>query len=665
MSTTRAGARGPALAVWSFLLVISSGFPAGAVDPSPLAGTVRDSLGNLLAGVEVLVVALPSAGFEPSAVAHSDQKGQFRVARLNPGRYRIAALKQGYRTYVGQVDTAARVDVDVDVVLEPTGDHDEQPLAREAAWALRVPRRGMLHDVDPHGGALGAAGSESARNASPGPLEGSLQVEQLFSVGAGAAGAHPEEPDFDASETRLGFATRFGGGARLHVAGLRENLDAVANPDTASVSGASLDGGAAGLEASVDTGANSRLSIEARFRRTEYGVTAGTQDALEQSWQSWGVDAGWTREIDSRRRVAVRLDYRDASVDGGWSDDPDPFSSAPAAEDEDVGHRSAGAKASFATVVGERHDMQVAVRAEARHVAPASSGLPVSAASLTWLVDAEAVDTWALSGPFSLIGGLGYRQALAARDGAVFTPTLGGAVSAGGAFARAVVSYHGVSGPVATDSAGPFRPESHLGYEADVEVPLARDLRLRGSSSYAPLQRDTLGYLPGDGMDGEHPLYATDGNAAVREHRLTLVEERGSSKLYAELADGQTRGTVAPFVPFADPLPLREGQELRYRRGRMGLAFPARGTDLHVEYRRVDGEGTPEAGGGLDSREEALEMRVRQEVSGLPVPGSWRLLLALRLWTLDTGDLAEEPAEVSASVDALNRRLSAGVSVLF
>ena len=76
-----------------------------SIEAAPIAGTVKDSLGNLLSGVEVLFVALPAPGFRPTAVARSGRDGRFKVTDLVPGPYRVAALKEGYRTFVGQVDT--------------------------------------------------------------------------------------------------------------------------------------------------------------------------------------------------------------------------------------------------------------------------------------------------------------------------------------------------------------------------------------------------------------------------------------------------------------------------------------------------------------------------------------------------------------------------------
>ena len=212
----------------------------------------------------------------------------------------------------------------------------------------------------------------------------------------------------------------------------------------------------------------------------------------------------------------------------------------------------------------------------------------------------------------------------------------------------------------------PFQPENPLGYEAEIQVPLARDVRLRGGVTYSPIQFDYFGYLHGAAEPGEHPLYLTDGNSAVQEQRLTLIEERGSMRTYLELSNGQAKGTLAPLLPFEGPLPFVAGGELRYRNGRLGFVFPELRTDLRVEYRRVESSGSGEGRSRTGSIEESVEVRVKTDVPATQIPGDWRVLLALRMGTVRSRDLSQwSRYDGAETVDALNRRISAGVSVLF
>jgi hypothetical protein len=93
---------------------------------------------------------------------------------------------------------------------------------------------------------------------------------------------------------------------------------------------------------------------------------------------------------------------------------------------------------------------------------------------------------------------------------------------------------------------------------------------------------------------------------------------------------------------------------------------PTSGTDLRIEYRKLRADSGPD-GTAADAVDEWLELRLRQELRAVPVPGDWRVLLALRFgstgderlaaWKLAGGD--------STTLEALNRRMSAGVSVMF
>jgi hypothetical protein len=320
--------------------------------------------------------------------------------------------------------------------------------------------------------------------------------------------------------------------------------------------------------------------------------------------------------------------------------------------------------------MNERHDLQLDLRTQMlrRPTSPLSSVRRSPVDRSTWTVEADARDTWSVSVPFSLVYGLGYKQSLMNSEATLIVPRVGGNLSRGGWFVRGLVSYHTVSGPSGpTETAYvPFRPADPLGYEAEIQVPIARDIRVSGSVTYSPIQFDYYGYLHGTEGPGEHPLYLTDGNSAVHEHRVTLVEERGSARTYLEFSNGRVEGAIAPLLPFDGPLPAVAGRDLRYRNGRLGFVFPAFRTDLRFEYRRVEASGTGERRGVTDSVQESVELRVKTDVPATQIPGDWRVLLALRMGTVRSADLAEwSRYEGAETVDALNRRISAGVSVLF
>ena len=660
----RTGPPRPSLCLLVTLLSLGLCGVLHAAGPPPVSGTVRDSLGNLLAGVEVLFVKIPAEGFAPAATVRTARDGTFRVPELQPGPYRVAALKRGYRTFVGQINTILQESVEL--VLQPAIRLEAEALPQDPAWALRLPRRGMLHDVN--GGPQGAPVTASVT--SPALDDDALRVEleQLFSLSADAAQSRPEDTEIRPSQTRVALASTLGPRGHIRVQGRRERHGATGSQPFEN--SASQQAAAMRIDLAFETGDDGRLDVNAHFNRTDYefaGNPAAKRSILQQAQQTWGYDASWAKQINAGSRFAVTLDYLDASVARTPSslDTPEqPIGSAAA-----VSNRAMEVEGSYAAVMSNRHDVQVALGAQLLKC-PASTrvGEPFGSTAAdrsSWSLQADVQDTWTLATPFSLVYGVGYKQALVADDTTLVVPRVGGSLTVRGWYARAMVSYHTVNGtgaPGPMGGYGQFRPANRVGYEAEFELPVAEQIRLRGGSRYAPFQFAHSGYLHGG--DDDQPLYLTDGNAAVQEHRLALSEERGNSRLYLELSDGRA-DAVVPLMPFQGPASIQDGRELRYRNGRFGIVFPESGTDLRVEYQRIR-TGAEQGSGGQSARQESVEFRVRQDVSAGQISGDLRVLVALRLGTVESDDLNEwSEGEARDTLNALNRRLSAGLSLLF
>ncbi len=641
------------------LVVVASG-PGIAGEPIALAGTVRDGVGSVLNGVEILLVRLPVSSLDPTRVTRSDPAGRFEIASVVPGRYRLAALKSGYRTFVGQVDAAASASLDV--VLHPSGSLDPAAVPDDPAWALRVPRRGLLHDVDPD---LGSPSAPQTRDDVDGAL--GVEVEQYFSLGSGETEGKPDDRELQASETRMTLGSSLGGHGSLRVEGRHQRLGSTSSQDqvetTARQQAASLN-----MDLSHDTGRDARLAVTGFFNGTDYelsGQAPTAPDTQLHERQTWGYDADWSKQLDSTRRVTVALGMQNTSL----------VTTLPSALQADPGdavtQRTVAAEGSYASVVSQNHDVEMTLRAQMLRWPTADLEVPgvwADAESSSWLVQAEARDTWSVTGPLAVIYGLECRQALAAGEATLVVPQLGGVLSAGPWRASALLAYHSLVGSRDPgDSPAQFRPAERLGYEAEVQLPVARDVHLRGGVSYSPLQFDYVGYSPGSDRLAEHPIYLTDGNAEVREYRLTLVEQRGRSRTYVEAADGRAEGHVMALLSFEGPQPIGPGSRLQYRNGRLGVVFPGSGTDVRVQYEWVEAARQDSAGSaGTSLLEESVELRIKQSVSRLLLRGDWRFLMALRMGTVRSGDLvAWSSAGAQQPVDALNRRVSAGVSVVF
>lgn len=642
-----------------------------AADPVSLTGRVRDSLGNILTDVEVLFVEPTARDATPAAVTRSDAFGRFTVLRLAPGRYRVAAIKTGYETFVGQVNTL--VQDSIELVLRPAASVDPGRVPQDASWTLRLPRRGILREVQ--AAPLASPASLEPRVASlesrPSTDDMSLEVEQVFSA-ATALDQSSEGAEIRPTQTRMQLASSLGQRGQIQVQGWREQFDSPAMTASSEATATQRET-AFSLDMSYDTSPGARLVINAFFNALDYELSAAgasAPDSLLQEQRAWGYDASWTKQIDAASRVAVHVDYKDTSLVHPGAESNAGFPIDPALE-AGVSNRAVAAQGSYEVIAHEDHAVAVAVRAQVMDwpVQPlpevASGPDPLS----RWSVQAEAQDTWSLVTPFSLIYGLGYKQTFDLdHDATLIVPKLGGKLSTGGWFLRAQLSYHAVASHDAPARPGlvAFRPENSLGYEAELQVPLVRDVRLTGTVSYTPIQFGYAGYAGGEAGLYEQPLYLTDGNVAVREHRLALVEERGLSATYLELSDGRADGTVAPLLAFGTTLPVMRGMRVGYRTGRLGLRLPSRGADIRMEYRRVEAEAAPQFEGAGETVEESVEVRIRKDLPATQVPGDWRVLLAVRVGSVKSDVLDEwDPFGGVESIEAMNRRVSAGVSVLF
>jgi hypothetical protein len=205
-----------------------------------------------------------------------------------------------------------------------------------------------------------------------------------------------------------------------------------------------------------------------------------------------------------------------------------------------------------------------------------------------------------------------------------------------------------------------------LGYEAELELPLSRGLRLMGATRSSPIQFDSLGFAPG-GLDQDmQPIYVTDGNAAVQEHRMALVREGAGGRVYWELVSGSVEGTLAPVLAYPTPYQWMSDGRLRYHAGRVGVRVASTGTDVLVDYRQILEASAERDTPGFDSDQHALSLRLTQDLFRLRSLGDWRFLLALRAVSSEA-DEGAKPAEHDEMpwLSQINREMSAGLSVLF
>ena len=106
------------------VLLLATALPAAAalptaspILPTTVSGSVKDDVGRVLEGVEILIIAPEGGGGGALLRAVSDAGGRFVVSAVNPGVYRVAAIKTGYAAALGRVNTVLRSSVDL--VLRP------------------------------------------------------------------------------------------------------------------------------------------------------------------------------------------------------------------------------------------------------------------------------------------------------------------------------------------------------------------------------------------------------------------------------------------------------------------------------------------------------------------------------------------------------------------
>jgi hypothetical protein len=649
------------------VLVLLSAFgpalsPAEAADLGEFSGSVRDNLGNLLEDVEVLVIASTSR-IDPDASTRSDLQGRFRIANLAPGRYRLIALKKGYSTFIASVNTRAQSWIDVILHPAPRSGEERPPsMPKDASWALRLPETSILRDIDP-------ASAEQAEDEAPERLALSdylqLRVDQLFALQVIPSGEGDRQPHMTGRETRLVLASALGERGQMELQAAQEGYDSAyygSEEATSASRGASV----VGMDLSYDIGPENEIALSAFHSRHDMSYAplsegSATPPASHER-KTWGYDAGWSRQLDDLSNLDLEIDYRESSL-------------RIAEGEPEVGERSMGASGSYVTLTAPRHQVEVDFQArmldspEAASLALAESSSRLSYGLSGLCVGVEARDNWFITGPFTLLYGLGYKHASTSTESSVIVPRLGGTWSAERLVLSFLVSYHHLAAwGEAEDSPSErtFRPAGRLGYEAAVELPLALGFRLTGSSSYSPIDLTFPDYPAGDLRPSSSSVYLTDGNAAVDRRAVAIVREGGGSRIYLELVGGEVEGRIAPTLPMQLPIRLLYDGRLRFTTGRMGLLIPASGTDLRLDYRRLVGWSAEAERQAPDSVQRSLELHVAQDLMRARALGNWRFLAALRVASLEGGyDEEVVLAGNRTLLDSQNHQLSAGLSVMF
>jgi hypothetical protein len=648
-----AGSRAPscigaALAVWLATL------PASGSDALSLNGVARDSVGNLLSDVRVLILPEP-IGSPPVRETRTTAGGHFTFADLAPGIYRIAAVKEGYLAFLGTVNTTVRPSLNI--VLQSLPQPDDPTAEPDSAWALRLPRRSILRDVEP----LSTPGPEvpvpaaTAPEASETGLRGTF--EQLLALTAGSGSADAKD-GIRGGETRFGLTLPAPRDVTMTVSGYRER--STPEPARAGEVGRLEEAGARwGL--SHGFGPESTVDVRAYYDRARSSPSSAGPDGTAGDQRVWGYDATWSKELHDRSRVRLGVDYQEAALGssgailGGRSDPP------PA----EFSNRMMGAQTSFENPPGERHRYRVAVRA-LRATLPeprlrASQPMPPMETTVQdgWNVGLVAEDQWAVSGGWSVIYGLTYHENLNIPRASRVMPRLGAEWSGEDVEARVVLSYptsaQGSGDPLGMPDS--LAPDRALGYDVAIEGALPGGVRVRVHRRYEPVPS---GLTEASSAAAPRPLYLAGDSVATLENAFAVERDLGAARLIVEAVHGVAEGSVARIPAFDLPVLVLADRELAFDAASLGVRLAPTRTEIVTEYQRVLDAPPPGAAEQQRSVHDLFEVRLAQALGRRETGSmSWTLLLAgrsARVSQQDGPDLV---------FDGLVRQFSAGVSVEF
>ncbi len=649
--------------VMALLVAAMIGTPVAAAQPA-FSGAVKDNAGRVLAGVEILVISPTTSAnpVRPVATVRSDDDGRFLVESLDAGAYQIAAIKRGYRTYIGQVNT--RVDRWIQLVLHPQKRLEEAglPTPEDEAWALRLPRRNILRETDP---VLPDFEAVVTRRPVLSDLPVSLKVDQLFKVATDLQRAPQDDSVVQGFETTLDVSVPLGTRGLVSADGSRERLKNSRFFEGSAPDGREADRLSARFQ--YDTSVDTRIRVEADYagRSARWSPRENVVPALDHEQESWRGAVGFEKQLGPSMHLLVALDYvhADLALTGP--------SSRLSRLNGLSSNRSAGGSGALTRTSerGRRFELDFDVR----HLDLSSPDLYATGNRPMlhfsglggWSGGFRARETWDLAEHFSLIYGIGYRHVVRDVDASLWTPHLGGQLKFEPVAVQWVATYYGTDDWESTlTPAGGRGPARHFGYEVAFDVPLARNTTLGGGSESLPLTADRMdpgiekpGFLVASG-------YVTDGNASLARNRLTLKRQTPTLLLFAELSRAEVDGSLAAVLVYDLPFQEIADRNLDCNNGRLGLRFVPQGTSVTLDLRELKESRTamPEA----DSSQRQLELTVVQDVLQREDLGRWRFLMSLSMaeWTSgDPGDLRQIAS--ADRLDATDGRLSAGLSLEF
>jgi hypothetical protein len=694
--------------------------PASAVpvaDDRPLAGRVVDAEGRGIEGASVFLNRLRSP-VRPALVAPVTHAADRRdaaggpvvlttapdgvfSAMLAPGRYQVAAYKQGFEFALTEVGVFARglVEIRLRQAAGRSGDRAAPPDPDPGLdWILRQDGGDVLRDLAAGlpgvGGerreGRGAAGERDGRVAAPVALAWLHRVEAPFDgrfahlIHAGDPIGDGELSDASGRATSFALAGAIGGQGRWRVDGMSGRTSLGSSRPDAVRQGRRADQ----LAAAVDWRLSPRDALRASLAWASVRFDSRPQDA-------------WDDATDQEQRTAVLRSRWDRSLGDGAGLYVDGLylasgltAAGPLASELELEAGDERSDSALRTTAGVRlarrdHSLDLGVRAGVYRRglrdsgllldAPFEAPLPVEAAESGAVMSLYGADDWRLGDRLVLSYGLGY-HINPGRGLGFLVPRVG--VTHEPAFARGLrvrsLLLLRLDDPLASEPLPDDAGEDARGFAAGrvgcvvtVEGRTVEQIEVAASLSYVPFGADlpapsgaleTPAPLPvaAGGMFGDSPARLEDGAAGRREFEVEL--RRAFGMFHGSLSGslGRVTGRVAPALDDG-PARLSEAGEARYYRTDLTARYTPTDTEVRLGYRRVVTE--PEIAG--DAAGEAIDYRridvvVAQEMPRWSPPSArLRLLMAYQ-------DLAYGPgADGSTTFPGAASRLTGGVEIEF
>jgi hypothetical protein len=654
------------------LAVSSSVLPVpAAAEPFPattLSGTVRDDVGRVLEGAEVLVLASEGRSGAALLRAVSDAGGRFIVGEITPGVYRVAAIKSGYVADLGRVNTLIRSSIDL--VLRPVPKAGEPGVERvldDLSWTLRAPPRSVLRKLDAPE-VIASAATDGAR-AFAARVRDAVQgeVDHVVALGSWRPGSSGPSSSLEGNETTMRLGGAIGERGAIQVRGRRGSLDSTArrsSPGTVSRAASDLN-----LDLSYDTNVDESLAMRAFYSSGDLEVTdrpGGALGDVRQSQRSWGYDASWRKQVDASSRVALQVGFHDASLDPGRGADLE-WDAAQA----DASSRAIGAEGSYENLVGDGHLVRVGVRAQRLSLSTPGARLGRAGGAFAldgatgWSLLVDSEDRWSLSSPVAITYGLAITETFDGTQRATASPRIGGSWTAGRLEAKAELSYLATSHAAESAEFARAARSAALGYDVELKTRLEPALTLRGSAAYLPSRATVSGGR--EAPEGVETLYVSDGFVSDRFVALDLERVATSATVSFRLARGRVEGALAPALDDA-PVVLLSDRALDYDAARLGVTIPRAGSSVQLEYRSTQDHTTADGIGATNALKTVALDFSQDIVRFANGRASCRFLLTAR-GAIGPG-AASVAADAAEATDARrlvadHQRIGAGVALAF